>query len=48
MPVLEKKLHQNLLTCFPPAKAEQILNASKSQQSLASVPVHKFMGMLAQ
>ena len=48
MPVLKSKFHQNLLTRFPPAKAEEILNASKSQQSLASVPVHKFMGMLAQ
>jgi 2-methylcitrate dehydratase len=46
MPVLEKKLHQNLLTCFPPAKAERILGACNNPQSLASMPVHEFMNTL--
>ncbi len=48
MPVLKSKFHQNLLTCFPPAKAERILGACNNPQSLASMPVHEFMHMLVQ
>lgn len=46
MPVLKSKFHQNLLTCFPPAKAERILGACNNPQSLASMPVHEFMNTL--
>ncbi|WP_290518370.1 bifunctional 2-methylcitrate dehydratase/aconitate hydratase [Alcanivorax sp.] len=46
MPVLKSKFHQNLLTCFPPAKAERILRACNNPQPLASMPVHEFMNTL--
>ncbi|KZY34755.1 2-methylcitrate dehydratase [Alcanivorax sp. HI0083] len=46
MPVLKSKFHQNLLTCFPPTRAQHILDACNNPQSLASMPVHEFMHML--
>ena len=47
IPVLESKFRRNLLTCFPLARSEKILERCQDPDGLETMPVNDFMGMLA-
>ena len=46
-PVLESKFRRNLLTCFPLARSEKILERCQDRNGLETMPVNDFMDMLA-
>ena len=46
IPLLEQKFRENLATCFPAHRCEEIFNLCKDQQALEQTPVHDFMTML--
>ena len=47
IPVLESKFRRNLLTCFPLARSEKILERCQDRDGLETMPVNDFMSMLA-
>ena len=47
IPVLESKFRRTLLTCFPLARAEKILERCQDRNGLEIMPVNDFMSMLA-
>ena len=47
IPVLESKFRRNLLTCFPLARSEKILERCQDRDRLETMPVNDFMDMLA-
>lgn len=47
IPVLESKFRRNLLTCFPLARSEKILERCQDRDGLETMPVNDFMDMLA-
>ena len=47
IPVLESKFRRNLLTCFPLARSEKILERCQDRDGLEAMPVNDFMDMLA-
>lgn len=47
IPDLMSKFHQNVLTCFPPTRANRILDTCKSRERLTTKSVHEFMNILA-
>ena len=46
-PVLESKFRRNLLTSFPRARAERILELCRDRDELEAIPANEFMDMLA-
>lgn len=46
IPLLEQKFRENLATCFPAHRCEEIFNLCKDQQALEQTPIHDFMTML--
>lgn len=46
IPALIDKFHQNVLTCFPPTRADRILDTCKNRETLTSMPVHEFINAL--
>ena len=47
IPVLESKFRRHLLTSFPRARAERILELCRDRDELEAIPVNEFMDMLA-
>lgn len=47
VPLLEKKLRQNLLTRFPPARAQRLLDVCLDHGRFSETPVPAFMELLA-
>ena len=47
IPVLESKFRRNLLTSFPLARSEKILERCQDRDGLEAMPVNDFMDMLA-
>ena len=45
--VLESKFRRNLLTSFPRARAERILELCRDRDELEAIPANEFMDMLA-
>ena len=45
-PALINKFHRNMLTGFPPTRAQRILDTCTHRQSLTSLPVHEFITIL--